>query len=387
MYLNRSKLKKMKITSKIYCLILSVLIVAGVASCKKSINGGTGAPTVTRVRLLSKTDTIKGVKHRINLDSNNVYSDTRVNPFDSTVTSGRLNTQYGIVGTNLLTTISVSFNGVSVYFNPALVTDNIIIVTIPSGIPFGPSQINKLTIVTQYGTVDYNFGIQQPPPVITSFTPLAGNAGDIMTITGTVFNSVSAVRFDNVAAQIIGTPTTTQIQVKVPVGVVQAYVYVTTPGGTAKSPASFGFKALIYDDAVASGWGNYYGYNSIRDLQNTLHPKRGTYAIQTIFQNAYGALQIGYGGATINVAQAGLTAIKFSIYGDPATIAAGNKVQIVINGNYGSAVQVVLTPGAYTDYTIPLSSLGNPATITEFVMQAYGLAAPSTIYVDDIGFI
>jgi len=380
----------MKITSKIYCLVLSVLIIGGMASCKKSSIGGTGAPTVTRVRLLSKTDTIKNVAHRINLDSSSIYNDTRVVPFDSTVTSGRLNTQYGIVGTNLLTTKSVSFNGISVYFNPALVTDNMIIVTIPTGTPFGPSQINKLTIVTAYGSVDYTFGIQQPPATITGFTPLAGSAGDVVTITGTVFDGVTGVKFDNVAATIVGTPTTTQIQVKVPAGVVQAYIYVTTPGGTAKSPASFGFKAVVYDDALASGWGTnggYDGYNSTRNYASTLHPKRGTNAIQVVFSNSYGALQIGYGGATINVAQRGLTALKFSIYGDPATIAAGNKIQMVINGNYGAASLVTLTPGAYTDYTVLLSALGNPTTITEIVFQAYGLAVPSTIYVDDIGFI
>jgi hypothetical protein len=377
----------MKKAFKIYALLLSVLVVSVIASCKKDATGGTGAPTVTRVRLLSKTDTIKNVVHRITLDSNSIYNETKVVPFDSTVTSGRLNTQYGIVGTNLLTTISVSFNGVSVFFNPTLVTDNLIIVTIPTGIPFGPSQINKLTIITKYGRIDYTFPIQQPPPSITSFTPLAGSAGDIVTITGTVFDAVSGVKFDNVAAQIVGTPTTTSIQVKIPAGVVQAYIYVTTPGGTAKSIASFGFKSIVYDDALASGWGNYDGYNSVRDYRNALHPKRGLYAISTIFQNAYGALQIGYGGATLNVSSLGLTALKLSIYGDPATIHAGDRVQVVINGNYGSAFLITLTPGAYTDYTIPLSSLGSPTTITEFVIQAYGLAVPSTIYVDDIGFI
>jgi hypothetical protein len=61
----------------------------------------------------------------------------------------------------------------------------------------------------------------------------------------------------------------------------------------------------------------------------------------------------------------------------------------VLNGNYGSTAVVVvpLTTGKYTDYTIPLSSLGNPDTIKEFVIQSYGGNVPSTIYIDDIGFI
>lgn len=377
----------MKRNLKTAFLLLSVMMVTVITACKKTQIGGTGAPTVTRVRLLSKNDTIKNVVHRVTLDSSSTYNDTRIDPFDSTVTVGRLNNLYGILGTNLLTTSKVSFNGVSVYFNPALLTDNSIIVTIPAGVPFGPSQSNKLTIVTQYGSIDYTFGIQQPPPVITSFVPLAGSPGDIVTITGSVFDAVSGVRFDNAPAQIVGTPSTTQIQVKVPAGVVQSFIYVTTPGGTTKSPASFGFKSLVYDDALFGGWGNYTGYNSTLNFANTVNVKRGTHSIKTTYASNYGALQIGYGGATISVSGQGLTAIKLSIYADPGTITAGQKVQVVLNGVYGNAVQITLTPGSYTDYTIPLSSLGSPTTITELVVQAYGLNVGSIIYVDDIGFI
>ncbi len=387
----------MKRNLNIFYCILSVLIVFGIVSCKKTDQGGAGAPTVTRVRILSKTDTIKNVVHRITLDSSSIYNDTRTVAFDSTVTSGRLGLQYGIIGTNLLTTSSVSFNGVSVYFNPALLTDNSIIITIPAStstatqVPFGPGQNNKLVIVTAHGKVEYTFPIQQPPPSITSFTPISGGAGDVITITGLVFNSVSAVRFDTTPAVIVGTPTTTSIQVRVPAGVASSYIYVTTPGGTAKSPTSFGFKYTIYDDALATGWGGqgsggYSGYGSTLNFASPTQPKRGTNAIGVMFNGSYDALQIGYGGATVlDVKKLGLTSIKFSVYGG-AGIQTGDKLQVVINGKYGGYT-VALTAGAYVDFTVPLSALGNPDTITEFVLQNQGSAAPSTIYVDDIGFI
>ena len=365
--------------------LLVITMAAGVVSCKKNDKGGMGVPTVTRIRLLSRTDTVQNIVHRITLDSNSIYNETRLNPFDSSVTSGKLNTQYAILGTNLLTTKSVSFNGVSSYFNPGLVTDNSIIITIPANIPFGPSQVNKVTIVTQYGTVDYTFGIQQPPPIIASFDPLAAGPGTIVTITGSVFDAVSAVKFDSTPAKIIGTPTTTRIQVEVPAGVVQAYIYVTTPGGTTKSSTAFGFKSLVYDDIFAVGWGSYFGYSSIRDYASTAHPKRGLYAIATTFTDAYGAFQVGYNGSVLDVKKLGLTSLKLSIYGGTAT--DGKSVQVVINGVYGSAFKVALSTGSYTDYTIPLSSLGNPAMITELVIQSVGGNAPSIIYIDDIGFI
>ena len=361
-------------------------LASGIISCKKdSDNSSVGAPLISRIRTISKTDTITGISHQINFDSVSVYDETTVIPFDSTVTAGRRSNQYAIIGEHLQTTTSVSFNGLVSYFNPGLVTDNSIIVSVPATAPYGSSQSNKLVVTTLYGSVEYDFPILQPPPIITSFDPLAGTAGDVLTITGSVFDDVSRVTFDSTVAEIISS-TTTEIKVKIPEGVVQAFVYVFTPGGNAKSTASYGFKSLIYDDAVQNGWGNYYGYGSTRDLQSTEHVKRGTYAIGVTVDNSYGALQIGYGGATLSVSNLGLTAIKFSIYGGDG-IKDGDKVQVVINGSYGTAVQVVISPGTYTDYTIPLSQLGNPASITEFVIQTFGVAAPSTFYVDDIGFI
>lgn len=388
-------MKKIFQQSKSFYWMLSVLMVFGMASCRKYNDrgtGGTGAPKITRVRYISKTDTIKNVSHPVNLDSANVYDDIKLVKYDSTVTQGRLNTQYAIVGENLLNTTHVYFNGTEVYFNAALVTDKIIIVSIGSDVPFGPNQSNKLTVVTTQGKVDYNFSIAQPPPVITSFAPLAANAGDVVTITGTVFNDVISVKFDDTPAEIVGTPTTTEIKVKVPAGIVQAYVYVTTAGGTTKSAASFGFKYVIYGDDLTLYWGGngggYDGYGSTRDYASAAHVKRGTHAIAVNVENGYGALQLGYGGATIDVKKLGLTKLNFSVYGGTG-IKDNDQIKIVVNGGYGDGVSVLikLKAGAYTDFSIPLSSLGNPDTISEIVMQGWGLAAPATFYVDDLGFI
>ncbi|MEO6977905.1 MAG: hypothetical protein ABI113_05975, partial [Mucilaginibacter sp.] len=181
------------------------------------------------------------------------------------------------------------------------------------------------------------------------------------------------------------------IQVKVPAGVVQSYIYVTTPGGTAKSAASFGFKYIVYDEVLSPGWGGqgsggYDGYGSTRNYKSTDHPKRGANAIATTVDNGYGALQLGYGGATVDVNTLKLSSIKLSIYGG-AGFKAGDRVQVVINNAYGNAVAIEVKPGVYTDYTIPLSQLGNPANITDITMQTLGVGAPATFYVDDLGFI
>jgi len=376
-------MKKINRHSTVAMILLFVMVTLAYTSCKKDNEGAAGNPVITKVRVISKTDTIKDVDHRINLDSNLVYDETRVVSFDSTVVAGRLNNQYAIIGENLLTTLSVSFNGVKVNFNPALLTDHSIIISIPNDVPYGAGQSNQLVVTTKFGMATFAFPILQPPPTITTFSPVAAGAGEIVTLTGTIFEGVTEVKFDAVAAEIVGTPTKTQIQVRVPAGIVQAYIFVTTPGGTSRSVGSFGFKAVLYDDQFSTGWGSYFGYNSTRNYTNTVNVKRGTYAIQTIYTDAYGALQIGYNGTTIDATK--LTAIKISIYGGAGT--AGQAVQLVINGNYGKAVRLELSEGKYTDYTIPLSELGSPSDITEFVLQSLGVPVPTTIYVDDIGFI
>lgn len=387
----------MKTNLKIFYGVLSLLLMIAF-SCKKNDVGGTGAPTITRIRTVTKNDTVSGVVKRITLDSSITTTTTTIVGFDSTVMQGGLGNQYAIIGTNLLTTESLTINGVAVYVNPALLTDHSIIFTIPSltstatQVPFGPSQTNKLVVTTKHGSVTYNFPITQPPPVITSFDPKVASPGDIVTITGKVFDGVTGVRFDKIPATIFGTPTSTQIQVKVPAGVSSNFIYVTTPGGTAVSATNFGFKYTVYTDALATGWGGqgsggYDGYNSTRTYNDQTQPEAGTNDIKVVFTNNYGALQLGYGGATaINVSALGLTAIKFSVSAGQG-YTAGQKVQVVINGAYGSAQQVTLTLGAYTDYIIPLSSLGSPSSISEIVIQNYGVTPPCTIYVDNIGFI
>lgn len=355
------------------------------ASCKKENNGNKGLPIISRVAIVTKTDTIPNVVHRKDLTTNQVYNNIRIVPFDSTVTVGRVNNSYAIIGKNLKTTKSISFNGKEVYFNPTLVTDQSVLVSTGEFVPYGPTANNQLVLTTSYGSVTYNFPILQPGANIVSFAPVAAGAGDIVTITGTIFENLISVRFDSIPAEIVGTPTKTEIKVKVPVGISQAFIYVQTAGGTTKSVSPFGFKNLVYGDGYATGWSST-GYSSTTSQVST-NVKRGTLALRCNFTSGYGAYRAGYNGATINVAAAGITSIKLSIFGGPGS--EGKKVNISLNNTYtdGKRVTLILTDGKYTDYIIPLSSLGSPATINEIILQEFSGFSPSTIYIDDIGFI
>jgi hypothetical protein len=364
-----------------------VLLLAGAACKKTSTPGG---PSISSFRTVSQTDT-GNVTIPVRIDStlqlvDSSYKQIFLVAADSTVTSGQLGHEYALLGNNLRTLKTITINGVSNAFLPGLLTNTSVIFSIGSNIPFGSTGTNNFVITTAGGTASFNFPIQQPPPVISSINPQIGNAGDTMTITGTLFNGATRVTFDSTDATIIS-QSLTQIQVIIPTGVVQAFVYVFTPGGAGKSPQPFGFKSIVYVNGLQNGWGNYTGYNSDLAFNNNTNLIAGESSnIKVTFQNAYGALQIGYGGVALLPVQAGLSQIKFSILGDPAW-PLGQKVQVVLNGDYGDAYQVTVVSGVWTTFSIPLSQWGTPSPITEFVIQGAGVPVPSTVFVTDIGFI
>lgn len=376
------------------CLAIMGMIglLLGQASCQKD---DSAAPVVTRVRTVSKDSLFLNVVTRTTLDDSLVSDMVKSVAFDSTVTSGQLNRLYAIMGEHLSTTTQVMFNGLSAYFNPALVTDNSIIITIPPETPWGQGQPDRLTVVTRHGVAEVVFAIQQPPPVISGIAPLAGSPGEVVTIRGNNFVGLSSVTFDGVEATIVGTPTDTEIQVLIPADIVQAYIYVTTAGGTIRSPMAFGFRYVVYDDALASGWwvGGWNGGDQ-PDFSSTAQVKRGAHAIAVTYQGGYAGFQIGNGGGNISLAD--MSAIKLSIYGGAGSV-TGNVLRINVMGPDSSGapatgeeegVVVSLVPGEWVDITIPLTEFGTrPVILEQIRIQELSGHAPQTIYIDDIGFI
>jgi IPT/TIG domain len=330
--------------------IAALLLTAGLFSaCEKDETGA--PPTIERVRIVPK---------------------------DSTTTSYFANGYVAIVGTNLATAQQVFFNDFDSYFNPTLVTETSIIVKIPEDAPWN-STVNKVRVVTKFGEVSSNFTIIQPAPSITDFNPKAASTGDIITITGTVFDNVSEVRFDNVVAEIVE-KTSNEIKVKVPAGVTQAFIYVTTPGGTVRSVGAYGFALLIFGDDFPTGWWEGH-WGGTADVQNT-EVARGTKSMKYEYTGAWSGFQIG-AGTPVNLS--GYSAIKLSIYGGAGS--AGQTIKVVISDNWGAGFSAVLTEGQWTDITIPLSAVGDPTELKTFIIQCADITSNMVIYVDDLGLI
>ncbi|OOQ59411.1 IPT/TIG domain-containing protein [Mucilaginibacter pedocola] len=399
-------MKKIFNTPKYLHLLLAVLVTIAVQSCKKdnTANYGTGAPTITRVRTLTK-DTLVSIEHRLTLDSSLTYDEHRPVPFDSTTTSGKIYTPYMIVGTNLGSATHIYINGVEVYFNTALSTDKSIILTIPTDVPFSDASTpNKLKVVTQHGEVEFDFIIEQPFPSISSVNFTAGNAGDLITIKGTTFNGLSSVKFGTTAAEIVSS-TATQATVKVPAGLtgpneISLTTTASLGGGTTTGPLAsngynptnnvetfstvpFGFTQLGFDDEFKNGWSDY-GWSNSPDNNNTTNVLRGSKSIKVQYAGGYDGFVLQAPG-DIPVVKS----IKMSVYGGKGS---DNKViHVILDYNFSVAVSIVVKEGVWTSFNIPMSAFAPaggsaPKNFTSIVFQEF--SGNTTLwYLDDIGII
>ncbi len=373
-----------------YC-IFSLFVICSISACKK--DGDHAAPTITRVRTVFQS----------------TQTSQTVTAFDSTTTDGKIGTLYAIIGNNLSTAKAVYLNGVPVYFNVAYVSNTTLQFSVPNTVPYSSSSTNNLlTVVTDYGKVSTPFVIEQPVPGITSVDQLAGNPGDIITITGTTFNGLTGVSFGTVPGKVL-TNTPTVITVEVPTGVTYGPILVTTAAtkgggvgtgplltsgtselttGTAVHQANgiFGFKTAIFEDAAENSWDIQGGWDGTPYTIDTKTVRRGTASISYTFSGGYNGFVINAG--TGNSVDAN-TAIKFSIYGGKGT--NGKNIRLNLNYNSNVTVQLTLSEGKWVDYIIPVQNFVDsanplPSSINNLVFQEFS-GNPSQFNLDDVGLV
>lgn len=338
-------------------LLFSIGATFLVASCKKDkLKEDTNAPEITAVTDLGNRD--------IHL--------TQVNYGNWIV----------IKGNHLATTYKVDFNTVLAADSLIFADDSTVTVKIPVVLP-DPAN-NPITVYTKYGTATYNFRILQPPPTIVSFDPMAGAAGEVVTIKGYNFGGVNSVKFDNIDASIISN-TKEEIKVNVPVGVTVAYIYVTTPSGTVRSEYRFGFRYEVFTDAITAGW--TYSPSSANVVYNatiTDPVKRGTNSLEITFRGAWSYLRMVKSPA---ISIAGYEGVKFSMYAPDEYL--NKKVRVYLNGSSGNGAYTITVTktNEWIQYEIPLINFGNPSTLSQIAFNEFSGTAtfPRKIYVDDVG--
>ena len=153
--------------------------------------------------------------------------------------SGQVGTLVTLNGTNLGTATAVTFGNVNVTAPITVVSSTSIKVTVPAGALTGRIAVTNPAAGAQSAT---NFTLV---PRITEFGAASGSDDTVVTILGTSFTGVTAVKFGTVSATFTFV-SDGEITALVPAAAITGRVSVTTPGGTATSPADFVITAAVF---------------------------------------------------------------------------------------------------------------------------------------------
>lgn len=156
-----------------------------------------------------------------------------------TPASGQPGTLVTLNGTNLGTVTAVTFGSVGVTAPITVLSPTSIKVTVPSGALIGRVAVTNPAGNAQSAT---NFTLV---PRISGFGSPSGSDDTVVTILGTSFTGVTAVKFGIVSAA-FRFVSDGEISAVVPAAAVTGRVSLTTPGGTATSPADFVITAGVF---------------------------------------------------------------------------------------------------------------------------------------------
>jgi hypothetical protein len=160
---------------------------------------------------------------------------------------------------------AVKFNQTASVFR--VISDSKIEATVPSGATNGP-----ISVISPKGTLtsrtSFNVG-----PKITSFTPVAGVVGSVVSISGSNFTGATSVRFSGVEATTFTVISASLISATVPPCPLSSQINVSTPSGTTTSvnffkllPSITGFSpaSALPGETITITGNNFFGATAVR---------------------------------------------------------------------------------------------------------------------------
>ena len=153
--------------------------------------------------------------------------------------SAQLGAVVQINGSNFAENTSVRFNGIAAV-NINRTSSSTLQVTVPAGATSG-----KISVTTASGSVTSatDFSVAAAPavllPSVVGFSPQSGQAGSIVTITGTNLSGTTNVKFNGVVSAGVSGISATSLQASIPANATSGKISVTTNAGTATSTGDF----------------------------------------------------------------------------------------------------------------------------------------------------
>lgn len=181
---------------------------------------------------------------------------------DSLLTSAFLGNSIAIVGQNMKSVSEIWFNDQQGVLNTSLITDEVMIVSVPKTIPTTVTDKIYFINKSKRDTLAYNFNILVPAPFVEKMLCEYVEEGGVATIRGNYFLPVAGsedpvvIFTPNIEATEVVAHSATEIQVVVPVGATEGPVSVRSRYGTTRS--TFYFRdtrgmILDWDNLDASG--------------------------------------------------------------------------------------------------------------------------------------
>jgi Glycoside hydrolase family 44/Secretion system C-terminal sorting domain len=141
--------------------------------------------------------------------------------------------------------------------------------------------------------------------------------------------------------------------------------------------------AKIYQDALATNWSDY-SFSTTVNFNSTTRVKNGTKSISAQYTGGFGGLSLRRSSA-LNTS--GITSIRFWAYG----ASGGSRVRVYTQpsdaGAESTPKSLTLAAGGWTQYTVPLNQLGNPANIQRITIQNATSGTQSVYYIDDLELV
>jgi|GEM_PF-1145943 len=208
-----------------------------------------------------------------------------VSDTESVITEIRLGNKLRIEGSGFSTVHQVLINGVEVSgINSNYITNNVIMVTVPTSIPIGsdvenPEDLNTIRIITKFDNYVFSFTILGEAPSIASVSHTMPQAGSRIRIEGSALNDIERVIFPGGAESTDFTISSDNrmIDVLVPNGIGnnQGAVTVDGPNGSASSLHNFNYQKGLFLTGFAGDPVYGYGSGSISGNQSASVPAGG----------------------------------------------------------------------------------------------------------------
>ncbi len=339
-----------KIGFSAFCVLL--LSFLSLQSCSDDNESGSGAAPI-----------ISSVSASVDSDGN---------PVELTPTTiGYANNMYIIQGSGFSSVQKIYFNEKDTYFNPTLVTDTAIFVTIDRNTPYADAT-NQLKVVTKGGTAVYDFTVAPPAPSLMSYQPINAADGEQITLYGSFFLD-PIVTVGGVQATIVSN-TLTEIVAVLPPGSQRKFVKVTTISGDSEWGTAVG--TAIFDDAFYAPW-TIEAWNNHEYVTDRSKAYQGEVYIKKSI-NGWDNIQ---GNWAWDDQLSGYTGIHFSLRSDDP----GKLVWIVNGTGWGMDSHAIITTTEWQEVRLTWEEMGNPAALQNISFQEF-TGSNHNYYFDNFGF-